>query len=249
VAGAESSGGAHLDYWLRAAPASELRIEIVDAAGRHVRGFSSTASAKGEEQPPEWPDLEAAPDTLPVAPGANRFVWDLRYEPPVRIPGAFYTDLAPEGPVAPPGRYTVRLTLGGLVVGEAPLELRLDPRLAGSETAVASAFALGLAVRDEMDVLHRTVNEIRAARGRCAAQARRMDEIEGELMQVKRKSSEGNLKFPVMLDDEYDTFRSLIDVDAAPTAAQVAEHNRMAAKLKALVARWQGMAAACPGGR
>ena len=35
----------------------------------------------------------------------NRLVWDLRYDDPVQIPGAFYEGEAPRGPIVPPGQY------------------------------------------------------------------------------------------------------------------------------------------------
>ena len=43
----------------------------------------------------------------------NRYAWNLRYEEPLQIPGAFYSDDGPQGPLALPGDHTVRLTADG----------------------------------------------------------------------------------------------------------------------------------------
>jgi len=262
--GLNPSGGATIDYWLKSAPKGEVKLEILDAAGKSVRTLSSAASARGEEQPGEWPDLAPASDRLPAAAGANRFVWDMRYEPPAHIPGAFYQGLAPEGPIVPPGRYQLRLTVNERSY-TAPLELRIDPRLAGSEPAVAKEFELALVVRNEIDALHVAVNQIRAVRARLgmlgtlvgphpdaagkeileasAALEKKMAAVEGVLVQVKKKSSEGNLRYPNMLDDEYDTFRTAIEADAAPTRSQIAVHEQLARRLHEQLALWSEIAA------
>jgi photosystem II stability/assembly factor-like uncharacterized protein len=253
------TGGAAIDYWLKRTPADEVTLDILDAAGKQLRHYSSKESAHKDDQPPEWPDIAAAPDKLPVAPGANRFVWDLRYESPTRIPGAFYEGLPPEGPIMPPGRYQARLTVGGKAY-TAPFELRLDPRLTGHEADVEKSFAASMRVRAEIETLHTTVNQLRAVRAQLvalekrigdapsgparevlasrAALEKRMAAIEGELVQVKRKSSEGNLVYPSMLDDQYYTLRALIDADAAPTKAALATHDLLARRLADQVARW-----------
>jgi hypothetical protein len=254
------SGGAIIDYRLAREPKSEVKLEILDAAGKTLRTFSSVSSKKGEEQAPEWPDLVPTPDKLPTASGANRFVWDMRTDPPTKIPGAFYSGLAPEGPIVPPGRYQVRLTAFDKVL-TAPLELRLDPRVAGSEAAVAKEFELAMQVRDELERLHVAVNQIRAVRAdldqikrrigdqptpsekevleACTTIDKKMSLVEGELVQVKRKSSEGNLRYPSMLDDQLDFFRQVIEADVAPTRAQVDAHDALARRLGAQLAKWK----------
>src|SRR5262249_46271417 len=156
-------------------------------------------------------------------------------EPPTKIPGAFYGGLAPEGPIVPPGKYQVRLTAFGKTQ-TAAFELRLDPRLAGSEAAVAKEWELALKVRDELERPTVAVNPIRAVRAdfeqlrkhvgeqptpaqkevleASATIEKKMALVEGELIQVKRKSSEGNLRYPSMLDDQLDFFRQVIESDA-----------------------------------
>src|SRR2546430_13326571 len=73
----------------------------------------SNKEKKESEQPPEWPDRVERVKTIPADEGMNRFAWDLRYDDPIQIPGAFYSGTGPKGPLALPGNYQVKLTVGG----------------------------------------------------------------------------------------------------------------------------------------
>ena len=184
------------------------------------------------EQPAEWPDREPPADLLPDAPGMNRFAWDLRVEDPREIPGAFYADEGPRGPVVNPGSYLVRLsTRSG--VQSVPLEVVLDPRLKDTVSAPDMAAHWDLATRttQDIDALHRAVNQIRTMRRNLATlQAwaggeagsktllaaaadfdKHMTPIEEELIQVNMKASEDNLRYPNRLNEQYDTFIARFD--------------------------------------
>ncbi len=159
--GENPPAGALLDYYLDAKPGGEITIDIVDLQGKLVRHLSSKAP-KRAEQPPEWPDEVHPSNTLPAAAGMNRFVWNLRYDDPVQIPGAFYTGEPPRGPLALPGRYTVKLTVAGKSQN-VPFELDLDPRVHGGAQGLNQKFALSMQIYHDQDALHRAVNDIRAA--------------------------------------------------------------------------------------
>src|SRR5438093_10552407 len=90
----------------------------------------------------------------------NRFAWDLRYDDPIQIPGAFYSGNGPRGPLALPGDYQVKLTVSGKSQ-TAPLHLAIDPRTKGAEAALQKQFALSVQVNDRISQLHQVVNEIR----------------------------------------------------------------------------------------
>src|SRR5207247_1434679 len=82
-----------------------------------------------------------------------------------RDPGAFYADEGPRGPVVNPGSYLVRLsTRSG--VQSVPLEVVLDPRLKDTVSAPDMAAHWDLATRttQDIDALHRAVNQIRTMR-------------------------------------------------------------------------------------
>jgi len=232
--------GAIIDYYFRSAPNEEVRLEILDPQGRPARSFSSREK-KEDEQPPEWPDQVKEVTTLPAAAGMNRYAWNLRWEPPVKIPGAFYAGVGPQGPLALPGSYTVRLSLGKQTF-TAPLEIVMDPRVTSvSRGDLEKQFALLMQVRDANTELHRAVNELRELRAqikqlhtrfgpdpRMRVLLERADDLDGKmkpieeaLIQVNMKGSEANLAFPNMLNEAFDSFRATLDnADGAPTPQQ-----------------------------
>ena len=103
--------GAIIDYYFKTAPKEEVALDILDSSGKVVRHLSSKEK-KENEQPPEWPDRVERVKTIPANEGMNRFAWDLRYDDPIQIPGAFYSSTGPRGPLALPGDYQVKLTVG-----------------------------------------------------------------------------------------------------------------------------------------
>ncbi len=241
--GENPPAGAIIDYVLDGAATSELTVDILDATGQLVRHLSSTKTKK-EVQPPEWPDRIVPSDLIPAHAGMNRMIWDLRWDDPVQIPGAFYEDQAPRGPIVAPGRYQVRLSLGDKT-RTADLIVVADPRVAHSEAGIAEKTALALATSHDIDALHRAVNDIRAERakfkGTSAAQGRdaKLQEIEEALMQVNMNGSEANLAFPGMLNEQYAALgATLEDADTPATQQQQALYRSLHEKLQAQLARW-----------
>jgi len=252
--------GAILDYYLKTKPdeKEEISIEISDAKGTRVRRLSNLKQDKSE-QPPEWPDLEKPADLLSAEAGMNRFAWDFRYDEPVQIPNAFYEGNPPQGPLVIPGAYQVKLTVKGKSQ-TVPLEVKLDPRLQVSEADMQKQIDLALKVRQDIDSLHRAINQIRALRtnlntlqqwvGDGAANQgviqaaksldQKMSPVEAQLMQVKMKSSEGNLRYPNMLNEQYATFNGIVQgVDGAPTQQQLLVFDELHGRLTTLLAAWQ----------
>jgi hypothetical protein len=250
--------GAIIDYVLKARPSTELIIEVLDAQGAVVRTLSSRQRGSGVEQPPEWPDLVKPVELLPDEPGMNRYAWDLRVEAPTELPGAFYGGLPPRGPQVVPGRYTLRLRLGA-IVQTAPLEVRLDPRSRTTVAALQEQYRLGLEVRARMSALHEAVLQLRTAREQLGALTRRagaeprfrplvaraeatseqLTLVERKLVAVDVKSTEGTLRFPVQLNEQFDSLRQLVEsADTAPVPAMRTVLEGYDARLQAALTRW-----------
>jgi hypothetical protein len=195
---------------------------------------------------------------IPAELGMNRYVWNLRYQDPEQIPGAFYADNGPRGPLVAPGDYQVRLTVGA-AHQSVSLHIAGDPRQHTPEDAFTKQVALELEVRDRITQLHRAVNEIRDlnsqidnlhhrfANNQEMRQAleitkslkEKVSAVEEQLIQVNMKGSEANLAFPNMLNEELDTFSHTIDqADAAPTASQYDVFKMLSAKLDEPLATW-----------
>lgn len=260
-AGENPPAGVLIDYFLPSAPTGALSLDILDGAGATVRHLTSVKKAGGE-QPPEWPDQVHPADTLPAAQGMNRFVWNLRYDDPVQIPGAFYAGLPPRGPIVLPGSYTLKLSYGG-ETRSAPLTIEADPRVKGSLDGLKQKFALSMQVYHDQDALHRAVNDIRALKnevetalkpssgkpvsaslsGEGTAILKQASAIEERLMQVNIKGSEANLNFPGMLNEQIYSFSTLLDdADTAPNAEEIETYAELHAQLAAQLAAWGTLA-------
>jgi hypothetical protein len=251
--------GAIIDYYFRTVPTDEVKLEIFDSAGRLVRSLSSKEK-KEFEQPPEWPDQQREVTTIPALEGMNRYAWNLRWEPPVKIPGAFYSGVGPQGPLVLPGQYTVKLTVGNQSRTQT-LEIVTDPRVKNvSAEDLQKQFELGMQVRDANTNLHRAVNQIRALRAELktleqrfandpglkplAEQAEALDKkmspVEEELIQVNMKGSEANLAFPNKLNEEFDSFSaSVMAGDGVPSQQQYEVFKMLRGQLDQQLEAWK----------
>ena len=257
-AGENPPPGAIVYYYLKAVPKDEVKLEILDTQGNVVKSYSSV---KKEEDagPAEWPDVQHQSETLPTQAGLNRFYWDLRYERPVKVPGTFYeTDIPPKGAMALPGTYQVRLT----VVGQsqtAPLELRLDPRIQIPRADLEKQFDLERQLTRRLTSLHNAVNEIRDLRAQinsleqryksvaawepmkpvAADLLKKIGAVEDKIIQAKMKSTEGDLRFPTMIDEQLIYLNWSVDsTDAAPTGSQQQLFAELSEKLQAQLNVW-----------
>jgi hypothetical protein len=254
--------GAIINYYLKSASKEkeEVTLEILDSQGKLVRKFSNLQKKK-EEQPPEWPDQIIRDEKLPAQAGMNRFAWDLRYQAPPDIPGAFYASSGPIGSLALPGTYQLKLTAGGKSQ-TAPLEIKLDPRVKASLADLQKQFELSRKVSESITALHQAVNQVRdlhaqlqvlhkrvaaGQKGNAILQAselleKKMAPVEQELIQVKMKSSEGNLNFPTMLNEQFDSFsRSIESADTAPTQQQYELYESLNRRLQQQLGQWRSI--------
>jgi hypothetical protein len=249
--------GAIIDYYLKAAPKDEVSLDILNSSGKVVRHLSSKEKKEGE-QPPEWPDRVERVKTISANQGMNRFAWDLRFDDPIQIPGAFYSGVGPRGPLAPPAEYQVKLTVAGKSQ-TAPLHLAIDPRNKGAEAGVQKQFTLATQVNDSMSRLHQAVNEIRDLRSQIQNLHKRFDgdpklkpalvaadeldhkmsEIEQKLTQVNMKGSEANLAFPDMLNERFETFSHTIESgDTEPTQGELKVFQLLSTQLEEQLKKW-----------
>jgi hypothetical protein len=242
---------------MKSAPKDEVTLDILDAKGQLVRHISSKEK-KDNDQPPEWPDRVEVAKTIPAAEGMNRFAWDLRYNDPIKTPGAFYSGDGPRGPKVLPGDYQMKLNVGGKAQ-TAPLHIVMDPRVTATPDALQKQFDLNLQVRDRISQLHQAINEIRDVksqiknlrtkfenepRAKSVLETadelnKKMSTVEEQLIQVNMKSSEGNLVFPNMLNERFDSFSHVIDgANAAPTQPQLDVFKMLSEQLEAQLQTW-----------
>jgi len=188
-AGENPPPGAVLDYYLPAATSGPVTLDILDAAGKLVRSFSSadptatpdpavdpegydkvcrqTPSAPYCGLPLYWP---APAMRVSTAAGMHRFSWDMRFAPvapedvvPVGATGAVPHRTYPQvnAPWAPPGRYTVRLRAAGKTATQ-PLAVHLDPRVKLPPLVQLQIAALSREMYDGAHAAHAAYAEARA---------------------------------------------------------------------------------------
>jgi len=157
------ASGAMVNYYLETAATEDIKLEIMDGAGRVLRTFTS---AKAEPDRGGGDEEEfmgrAAPVTLDKTAGMHRFTWDLR------CAGPWQSEKRPEGPNGPravPGKYLVKLTAGAYTSTK-PLEVMEDPRAtkAGVTTAdLKEQFEFNLRIRELVSEVNRLVAKVKAA--------------------------------------------------------------------------------------
>jgi photosystem II stability/assembly factor-like uncharacterized protein len=186
--GEDPQYGAGINYFLKAAPAGNVQIAIVDAKGQTVRRLNGTRN-----------------------PGINRVYWDLRSEPSRGVEFRTSPLYAPEivvGPdgvrrgaggfgvgggrmviLQPPGTYTVKLTVNGRDFTQ-PLTVIKDPHSAGTEADIQAQYTALLEIRQNLDLAVDLVNEIEVVRGQLAALNHLVNDPE-----VKKASDELERKY------------------------------------------------------
>jgi hypothetical protein len=257
-AGENPPPGAIIYYYLKSAPKDEVKLEILDAQGNVMKSYSSNKATE-ELGPAEWPDVQRLSEVLPAEAGLNRWFWNVRLEDPAKVPGAFYeTDIPPKGPMCLTGNYQVRLTVGGQSQ-TAPLELRQDPRIQMSSADLEKQFDLEKQIARRLTSLHNAVNEIRDLRAQVTALGqhyknvpaweplkpiagdllKNIAAVEEKVMQVKMKSTEGDLRYPTMIDEQLIYLSWSVDsTDAAPTEGQQQLFAKLSGELQEQLNRW-----------
>jgi len=166
--------GPTIEYFLPAAPAGPVTIEILDTKGALINSYNSDAPptrggrggagggvAGGAE--PQQEDADAptgrrvAPPPRPTkAAGLNRFVWDVRQQAGVTVP---------------PGQYQARLKIGTTVLTES-FNVLIDPRIAEDGVTVADLqeqFEHNLRMRELVNSVNQLVTRVREAQTKMRA--------------------------------------------------------------------------------
>jgi photosystem II stability/assembly factor-like uncharacterized protein len=185
-AGQNPPDGAILNYYLPQPANGVVTLEVLDAAGKTIRRFSS------DEKAPEIRDIGNTPwywirptQILAAEPGLHRFVWDLHYP---MLPGAqpsypisatpYNTPAEPRGPWVVPGVYTVKLTVNGETMTQL-LTVKMDPRVKSTAAMIAQQFALAKRVYDASADLEQAKEKIASAeqQARSAGNSPRAEQL------------------------------------------------------------------------
>ena len=257
--GSNPASGVMIHYSLKTAPKEMIALEVMDSKGKLVRKLSSKKTEAGKEEEEEFPQPAGPGSVLPAEAGLNRFVWDMKGEAPVTVPGAVTWGGRPSGVRVPPGTYQLKLTVAGKAY-TASVELRKDPRVAASQADLEKQAELATKIRDRASAGHEAVNQIRSVRTqlqalkkRLAADAgakpvveagdaliQKMNAIEEKIVQPKSKSNEDPLNFPIQAADQLVALQSSVEsADAAPTAQSYTVFEELSGRLETQLEAWR----------
>jgi photosystem II stability/assembly factor-like uncharacterized protein len=157
--------GAMIDYYLPA-KAMEVKLEILDSAGKLVRRYSSGDKVQEKLPPmPIAPRWFPKPIALEGGAGMRRFVWDLRWNS--SDTGEEFEDEgygAARGPRVIPGRYQVKLTVDGTTF-EQSLQVEMDPRSKATAAELEQQLKLALEIFGDARRGRQALAELRATSG------------------------------------------------------------------------------------
>jgi hypothetical protein len=223
-------------YYFLPDSAQSLKLEVLDAQGAVIRSFEATATADSTRRG----DGQAAGrqggggfgqgggGRPSLAPGLNRFTWDLRYPGFTTFPGMIMWAAGNRGPVAVPGDYTVRLTADG-TTRTAPLRIGIDPRLEGQvvQQDLVARFDLASQVVSRVDEANRAVIMVRDVATQVDERLDETDnarieelgarvksgmaDVEGRIYQVRNQSSQDPLNYPIMLNNKLAALLGIIE--------------------------------------
>ncbi|MEO1476307.1 MAG: hypothetical protein AAFS13_07980, partial [Pseudomonadota bacterium] len=144
---------------------TSLTLEILNADGTVLRTLETD-----EELGPEGGG-EGVMYRLPAEKGINRIAWDMRRDAVTQIPDVWAVSggdaqIVP-GYTVGPGTYTVRLSEGDNVVGEAELQVQWDPRLEFDAQQITEQQAMAEQIYAMLNELHGSVNALRTVKGQA----------------------------------------------------------------------------------
>jgi photosystem II stability/assembly factor-like uncharacterized protein len=258
--------GAVLDYYL-AQPSTAVTLEIVDARGKPVRKYTSSdppdvtdADLAKQLIPSYWVRPHRA---LATGAGHHRWIWDLRgqrplassYEYPISaVPRD--TPREPEGPRVVPGTYTIKLTAGGKTL-TTTVDVKLDPRIKLAPAVVTKIGQLEQRLADlvtRSSQLAMQAKSVTAQLGKLTAQPEplktQITDVSTKLAAIASdppgpRGPAAPARPPTLgsVNGKLVTLYRMIDVDAAPTTAQLAETTKAEQELAALAKQWDALAA------
>ena len=240
-------------------------VEILDATGDVIRRIEGSAEieqrVKAANEQAEQGIGQRQPAPPPRGKGLNRYSWDLRHPGATAFEGIIVWGARPDrGPLAVPGAYQVRVNALGQT-RTVSYAVEIDPRLTGvTQKDLREQFDLAMQIRDRTSDAHEAVMRIRDLKAQIAervplakspviglaadATSRVLTEVEAELYQVRNRSSQDPLNFPIKVNNRLAALRRSVETgDARPTDAAYVVFKELSAELDELLERLRAVEA------
>ena len=197
-------------------------------------------------------------DKMEVLPGANLFVWNMRYPSAEKFDKMIMWWGSLNGPRILPGDYSVRLGYHGDSLSR-HFEVRKDPNTEAGAQDMAAQLDFIRTNNQVLTEAHRTITHIREIKGQMKDLLRRMKGSEGyemvdsmahgidstltsieqTLYQTKLKSSQDPLNFPIKLNNKLAHLNALIEMnDFGPTGSMQAVGAQLRTKIQEQVDKY-----------
>jgi photosystem II stability/assembly factor-like uncharacterized protein len=214
-----------------------VQLEFLDAQDNVLKSFTT--------------DNEESTSRFSAEKGFNRFVWNMRTEPPRGFDGMILWTRSLRGYKVKPGQYKVRMTMGDQVQTEA-FAILSDPRTDATTQDFELQHAFLSKISKKLDDTHLAIQRIRTIRAeveKLNKKVAKMDEyeslveqgkgilekiqaIEEVLYQTKLKSEQDPLGKPIRLNDKLNTvFGMSAGGDKRPTDQALAYYDEAVAKI------------------
>ena len=159
----------------------------------------------------------------------NSFVWNMRYDDAKGFDGLIMWAASLRGPKAAPGEYFVKLNVNSESM-ETNFTILKDPRSLSSNSDLKEQFGFLISIRDKINTIHKSIEEIRSTRNQLNDLKDKLDEnhteingmideintkiskIEKNLYQTKNRSGQDPLNFPIRLNNKLAHLTSVASV-------------------------------------
>jgi hypothetical protein len=240
--------GVAVDYFLPKA-AKKLTLDIVGPDGKLVQSFAGSLKEEKKKSDDEDDD-DNGPKPVPTAAmkqGLNRFTWNMHYPGFTEFPDMILWTSRNRGIEAVPGRYQARLTVDGKTQEQA-FEIRSDPRAKADPADLQRRFDFAQRISARVSDANQAVLLIRGIKQQTEAAAKKASDpavktalagfdaklsaIEGRIYQVRNRSRQDPLNYPIMLNDKLaGLIRTVESADAPPTEQSELVFTDLSAKL------------------
>jgi photosystem II stability/assembly factor-like uncharacterized protein len=259
--GKNPPNGAVIYYYLKNKPKEKdtLKLEFLDEKGTLIKSFTHREEKKGGDDSPSSSQDEGP--NVPADSGMNRFVWDMRYPDATALPGLILWGGTTRGPAAVPGAYQARLKQGKKVISES-FEIKKNPMLQTTAEEFKEQFDFLIKIRDTLSAAHQAIMTIRDIRNQTNDLVKRLEKhsskdsiahtakklndqlkkIEEEIVQVKIKSGQDALNYPIKLNNKIAALADVVaSADTRPTKQSYDVFNELAGKLAEQLATYRGI--------
>lgn len=218
-------------YYHLADDADKVTVEFMDASGNLLASYESADDDdEEEEQGGGGGFFGGGGSQEPSATaGSNQFRWNMRTEGWTDFEGRIFWAAGNVGPRVVPGRYQVRMTVDGESRTQ-DFEILMNPRAAASGVTLADLqerFEFAAEIRDRVTDANEAVIRIRNIKAQVDERLEASDNaeletlgmtvndrlggVESEIYQVRNRSNQDPLNYPIMLNNKIAALLNLVE--------------------------------------